>query len=110
MCASRLFAAQGVHCDRSSQAAAPFLIPYAALTVHVWLQVACVLLNDTVPFRVHWPKAADLRINSLRLQTGRRNVMHALGANGRDEAVNISASAVTGMSSTMCLFGNCPAH
>ena len=59
-------------------------------------QVACVLLNDPVPFRVNWPKNADLRVNNVRLNTGRRNVLHALGPNGRDEAVAIGSAVLSG--------------
>ncbi|KAK9806650.1 hypothetical protein WJX73_004251 [Symbiochloris irregularis] len=60
------------------------------------LQVATVLLKDTVPFRLNWPKNADLRVNNTRLNTGRRNMMHSLGPNGRDEAVNAGNIAITG--------------
>lgn len=60
------------------------------------LQVACVLLGDEVPFRVHWPKHADLRINNMRMNVARRNITHTLGANARDETVNISSVALSG--------------
>ena len=55
-----------------------------------------MLLRDSVPFRVHWPKNADLRINNVRFNTGRRNVAHALGPNGRDEAVSVGSTATAG--------------
>lgn len=66
-------------------------------TTIIGTQVACVLLNDSVPFRVHWPKNADLRVNNVRFNTGRRNIMHALGPNGRDEPVSIGSAATAGM-------------
>lgn len=50
-----------------------------------------------MPFRVHWPKHADLRINNMRMNVARRNITHTLGANARDETVNISSVALSGV-------------
>ncbi len=49
-------------------------------------------LGDTVPFRFHWPRAADLRINSMAYRSYGRNPSSKLGNNARDEPASIGGS------------------
>lgn len=49
----------------------------------------CLQLNDTVPFRYHWPTASDLRVNNMQYRVYSRAAHLKLGANQRDEAANI---------------------
>ena len=44
-----------------------------------------MLLNDSTPFRYHWPKTVDLRINNMAYRPYSRNSTAKLGANGRDQ-------------------------
>ncbi|KAG6554851.1 hypothetical protein Mapa_003434 [Marchantia paleacea] len=60
------------------------------------LQVWCVLLNDKVPFRMHWPAFADLRINGVSVRVTNRPGQQLLGANGRDEGPGITTYAKDG--------------
>ncbi|BBN14066.1 hypothetical protein MPTK1_6g08590 [Marchantia polymorpha subsp. ruderalis] len=60
------------------------------------LQVWCVLLNDKVPFRMHWPAFADLRINGVSVRVTNRPGGQLLGANGRDEGPGITTYAKDG--------------
>eukprot|EP01018_Ginkgo_biloba_P009947 Gb_29862 [translate_table: standard] len=55
------------------------------------LQVWCILLNDTVLFRMHWPQYADLRINGIAVRVTNRPAPQLLGANGRDDSAGIVA-------------------
>lgn len=32
---------------------------------HIFLQIWCILLNDKVPFRMHWPLYGDLQVNGM---------------------------------------------
>ncbi|KAL2622576.1 hypothetical protein R1flu_002781 [Riccia fluitans] len=54
------------------------------------LQVWCVLLNDKVPFRMHWPAYSELRINGVPVRVTNRPGQQLLGANGRDEGPGIT--------------------
>ncbi|KAJ7561990.1 hypothetical protein O6H91_03G051400 [Diphasiastrum complanatum] len=54
------------------------------------LQVWCVLLNDKVPFRMHWPAHAELRVNGVSVRVCNRPGTQLLGLNGRDEGPGIS--------------------
>lgn len=55
------------------------------------LQVWCILLNDKVPFRMHWPQHADLRVNGIAVRVTNRPGAQLLGANGRDDGPGITA-------------------
>ncbi|CAK9190320.1 unnamed protein product [Sphagnum troendelagicum] len=61
------------------------------------LQVWCVLLNDKVPFRMHWPAYSDLRINGVAVRVTNRPGQQLLGANGRDEGPGITAYTREGL-------------
>ncbi|CAM6020685.1 unnamed protein product [Sphagnum balticum] len=61
------------------------------------LQVWCVLLNDKVPFRMHWPAYSDLRINGGTVRVTNRPGQQLLGANGRDEGPGITAYTREGL-------------
>lgn len=54
-----------------------------------WLCQVCVQLGDPVPFRFHWPRAADLRANNMQYRPYGRNPNNKLGNNARDEPANI---------------------
>ena len=60
------------------------------------LQVACVMLGDPVPHRLHWPKYSEFSVNNHRMPVYRRNANQAAGENVRDEAVNIEAHVYPG--------------
>ncbi|XP_062197553.1 E3 SUMO-protein ligase SIZ2-like isoform X2 [Phragmites australis] len=49
------------------------------------LQVWCILLNDRVSFRMHWPLHSDMQINGNHVRVINRKPTHQLGANGRDD-------------------------
>eukprot|EP00898_Chlorokybus_atmophyticus_P007112 jgi/Chlat1/7401/Chrsp6S07487 len=55
------------------------------------LQVMCILLNDAVPFRLHWPTFANLRVNVMPVRVYTRGGQQQLGNNARDEPAKISA-------------------
>eukprot|EP00249_Psilotum_nudum_P024025 c29064_g1_i1 orf=658-3456(-) len=55
------------------------------------LQVWCILLNDKVPFRMHWPAFTDLRVNGVSVRVTNRPGQQLLGANGRDDGPGIIA-------------------
>eukprot|EP00798_Chlamydomonas_sp_ICE-L_P025202 gene25202-10843_t len=71
------------------------------------LQVACLQLDDTVPFRVHWPLNADLSVNSMQYRPYSRSRALKIGANQRDEAANINllVKAVNNRLSIQCADG-----
>ncbi|KAH9289358.1 hypothetical protein KI387_033475, partial [Taxus chinensis] len=60
------------------------------------LQVWCILLNDKVPFRMHWPQNADLRVNGISIKVTNRPGTQLLGANGRDDGPGITACSRDG--------------
>lgn len=60
------------------------------------LQVWCLLLNDKVPFRMHWPQHADLRVNGVAVQVTNRPGPQLLGANGRDDGPVITVRNTDG--------------
>ncbi|KAK7262353.1 hypothetical protein RJT34_29921 [Clitoria ternatea] len=45
----------------------------------------CMLLNDKVPFRMHWPQYTDLQVNGVPVRAINRPGSQLLGANGRDD-------------------------
>ncbi|XP_076903020.1 E3 SUMO-protein ligase SIZ1-like [Bidens hawaiensis] len=49
------------------------------------IQAWCMLLNDKVSFRMHWPLYADLQVNGMPLRAINRPGSQLLGANGRDD-------------------------
>ncbi|XP_076910459.1 E3 SUMO-protein ligase SIZ1-like [Bidens hawaiensis] len=49
------------------------------------IQAWCMLLNDKVSFRMHWPLYADLHVNGMPLRAINRPGPQLLGANGRDD-------------------------
>ncbi|PWA94761.1 zinc finger, PHD-type [Artemisia annua] len=54
------------------------------------VQAWCILLDDSVPFRMQWPQYPDLRVNDMFVATIGRPVSKMLGANGRDQSPSIS--------------------
>ncbi|XP_044978733.1 E3 SUMO-protein ligase SIZ1-like [Hordeum vulgare subsp. vulgare] len=49
------------------------------------IQVWCMLLNDKVQFRMHWPQNADLQVNGIQVRVVPRPSTQLLGINGRDD-------------------------
>ncbi|GLT81843.1 hypothetical protein SLE2022_002730 [Rubroshorea leprosula] len=49
------------------------------------VQAWCMLLNDKVPFRMHWPQYTDLQVNGVSVRAIYRPGSQQLGANGRDD-------------------------
>ena len=60
------------------------------------MQAACVLLDDDVPTRLHWPRHAELRVNNMHYRPYGRSGALKLGANARDEPASIG---------TLCFHG-----
>lgn len=54
------------------------------------VQAWCMLLNDSVSFRMQWPQYADLRYNGVPIRTVNRQPPQLLGANGRDDGALLS--------------------
>lgn len=49
------------------------------------------MLPDPVPTRMHWPRFADLRVNSMSYRPYGRQANVKIGGNIRDEPANIGA-------------------
>ncbi|XP_034604089.1 E3 SUMO-protein ligase SIZ2 isoform X1 [Setaria viridis] len=49
------------------------------------IQVWCILLNDQVPFRMHWPLHSEMQVNGIHVRVVNRQPSQKLGANGRDD-------------------------
>ncbi|KAJ9553704.1 hypothetical protein OSB04_017749, partial [Centaurea solstitialis] len=60
------------------------------------VQAWCILLNDSVPFRMQWPQFPDLKVNGIPVKTINRPGSKMLGANGRDDGPSISLFLVDG--------------
>ncbi|XP_027345383.1 E3 SUMO-protein ligase SIZ1-like isoform X2 [Abrus precatorius] len=57
----------------------------------------CMLLNDKVPFRIHWPQYTDLQVNGFTVRVNNRPGSQLLGANGRDDGPIVTAYAKDGI-------------
>ncbi|VAH92680.1 unnamed protein product [Triticum turgidum subsp. durum] len=55
-----------------------------------FLQVWCILLDDKVPFRMHWPLHSDMQINGIPVRVVSRQATQPLGANGRDDGLMLT--------------------
>ena len=60
------------------------------------VQVACVMLGDPVPHRLHWPRYAEFAVNNNRMPVYRRNTNQAAGENVRDDAMSVESWAYVG--------------
>ena len=60
------------------------------------MQVACLLMHDTVLNRMHWPRQAELKINHMVYRPYGRNGNTKLGNNARDEPANAAHRCVSG--------------
>nr|GEU72516.1 E3 SUMO-protein ligase SIZ1 isoform X1 [Tanacetum cinerariifolium] len=69
------------------------------------VQAWCILLNDSVPFRMQWPQYSDLHVNDMFARTISRPGSKMLGANGRDESPSISMYVQEGLNK-ICLTGS----
>uniref|UniRef100_A0ACD5XCB9 Uncharacterized protein n=1 Tax=Avena sativa TaxID=4498 RepID=A0ACD5XCB9_AVESA len=56
------------------------------------IQVWCMLLNDKVQFRMHWPQHAELKVNGVTVRVVPRPGSQLLGNNGRDDGPVITTS------------------
>ncbi|XP_074571337.1 E3 SUMO-protein ligase SIZ1-like isoform X2 [Curcuma longa] len=61
------------------------------------LQVWCLLLNDKVPFRMHWPQFAELQVNGIAVRVVNRPGSQLLGINGRDDGPLINTFCKEGI-------------
>ena len=59
-------------------------------------QLFCLESGDKVPYRLHWPKHVDLRINTVPYRPYSRALNASMGINQRDDAASIG---------TLCLRG-----
>ncbi|XP_052210921.1 E3 SUMO-protein ligase SIZ1-like isoform X2 [Diospyros lotus] len=77
------------------------------------VQAWCMLLNDKVPFRMHWPPYAELKINGVPQRPINRPGTQLLGLNGRDDGFliktwtrdGINKISLTGCDSRIFCFG-----
>ncbi|KAL8171180.1 hypothetical protein V2J09_022984 [Rumex salicifolius] len=69
------------------------LLVKAEYDVQAW----CMLLSDSVPFRIQWPIYAELLVNDVPFRTYNRPGSQPLGANGRDDGVKITLFLVEGV-------------
>ncbi|KAK1398471.1 E3 SUMO-protein ligase SIZ1 [Heracleum sosnowskyi] len=61
------------------------------------VQAWCILLNDKVSFRLHWPQYADLQVNGVPVRAINRPGSQLLGANGRDDGPVITPCTKDGV-------------
>ncbi|XP_074591185.1 LOW QUALITY PROTEIN: E3 SUMO-protein ligase SIZ1-like [Curcuma longa] len=61
------------------------------------LQVWSLLLNDKVPFRMHWPQFTELQVNGVLVRVVARPGSQLLGINGRDDGPVISTCSTEGV-------------
>ncbi|KAG0498917.1 hypothetical protein HPP92_003608 [Vanilla planifolia] len=61
------------------------------------LQVWCILLNDEVYFRMHWPLHSKLKVNGFEIKTTNRDGSLFLGINSRDDGQSLKTYAVEGI-------------
>ncbi|KAF7048541.1 hypothetical protein CFC21_057292 [Triticum aestivum] len=54
------------------------------------IQVWCILLDDKVPFRMHWPLHSDMQVNGIPVRVVSRQATQPLGANGRDDGLMLT--------------------
>ncbi|XP_072996559.1 E3 SUMO-protein ligase SIZ1-like isoform X1 [Typha latifolia] len=66
------------------------------------LQIWCILLNDKVPFRIHWPLNADLQVNGIPIRMTNRPSTQQLGNSGRDDGPVITTCSREGVNK-ICL-------
>eukprot|EP00887_Chlorella_sp_A99_P007921 scaffold12.g7921.t1 len=63
------------------------------------VQVSCLSVHDPVRYRFHWPKYAELRLNSLHYRPYSRSLNQAMGVNQRDEPAAVSNMVARGRNS-----------
>lgn len=60
------------------------------------IQLGCLLIQDEVPFRYHWPRNISLKVNSAAYRPYARNLGVNMGINQRDDAASIASLCVRG--------------
>ena len=60
------------------------------------IQVSCLLAEDTVPCRIHWPRNVTMRVNNLGYRPYGRSTTAKMGINQRDEPANIASLCFAG--------------
>lgn len=58
--------------------------------------VGCILLEDEVPLRYHWPRNVNLRINSMNYRPYARHLTSKIGINQRDAPASIASLCFRG--------------
>lgn len=56
----------------------------------VTVQMVCVMMNDPVACRMHWPLHPNLQVNYTGFKPYPRNAGNKMGPAGRDEPVNLA--------------------
>ncbi|KAL3142516.1 hypothetical protein ABBQ38_002838 [Trebouxia sp. C0009 RCD-2024] len=82
--------------DRAFRLTAPQLEPLRRNSQTEQLHVACLLLDDPVSNRTHWPRQAELKINSMVYRPYGRNQNTKLGGNARDEPASAAHRCAVG--------------
>lgn len=60
------------------------------------IQIVCLLLEDSVPCRYHWPRNVTLRVNAMQYRPYGRSTTTKMGINQRDEAATVASLFLTG--------------
>ena len=60
------------------------------------VQIGCLLLEDSVPCRYHWPRNVTMRVNTIQYRPYSRNPISKMGINQRDEAANVASFCIAG--------------
>lgn len=87
----------------SSSDVALSVLKKAMFDTWVLVQLACVLLGDNVPFRVNWPRHAELEINMSNYSPYNRSRRGKLGMYAVDEAFNLSPYVKEASNLVVCL-------
>jgi hypothetical protein len=67
------------------------------------LQIACVLMDDPVPARLHWPFLANLRVNGRPLPVMYRQSTSPMGKAGRDPPVAVPPESFSTGNNTLTI-------
>lgn len=62
----------------------------------VSIRLSCVLLQDAVPCRIHWPRHVSISLNGMPLRPYLRSTQVEMGINQRDQSLDISDKACSG--------------
>lgn len=85
--------------DRAVHLSDAQLLPMKSDPASHRVQLGCILLEDSVPVRYHWPRNVTLRVNTMQCRAYSRSATTKMGINQRDDAVNCSALCLRGRNS-----------